>query len=318
MKFKEYLKEYIKTNDGKEWEGMLRYRVPIKPGFFKEKRGLVYRIAGENSPNNIKKNEGKKKEFSGFTKGSEPLSKGIFSGGAYIYELDANIVYDHEKDIFSQIDRNGYKWFDSVPFYKKIKPLVLKYFGEKTDKKDVMKIDMLKYLNQSGNNKKDFIKWYFDISKKLLKDKKLINDIYNEVIVPMPVYTNDEVIFNNYTVKGAYIITDIIRADKKTFEEDVVNLGSSAFYYENDPKPVDIIKERESLEDGLKKANIKYLGTLMREDIVYIDVRKNRTAERYAFFPDFDKIKKEFERRWKADYEDVFNYLTQDSNIEGI
>jgi hypothetical protein len=56
----------------------------------------------------------------------------------------------------------------------------------------------------------------------------------------------------------------------------------------------------------------------MREHIIYIDVSKNRTADRYAFFPDFDKIKKMFEEKHNAKYEDIFKYLTQEASIEGI
>ena len=220
MRFKEYLNEYI--NDKKEWEFMLDYYVPLKPYYFDNKKQKVYRIAGEKSLNNMIKNQNTKTMYSGFTKSSNDLSTGIYSGGDYLYELYANVVFKAEYDFFTNIDRNGYKWFSSGVFKYKIIPLVDKYFENKIEfyKNKISKSTdynvIYTYLNATditgkdhkktkGKRKQDFIKWYYDTSKKLLT-KDLLKEIKQEIISNKSItYSNDEVVFNDYKITGIFI-----------------------------------------------------------------------------------------------------------------
>ncbi len=276
MKFKEYLKEAHKEKEShKEWEMMLDLYVPLKPSYFKLKKNIVYRIAGENSAKNILKNQKKKILYSGFWNGSEALSRGISSGGDFLWELEGDIVFRGEYDFFTYLDRNGYKWFSSNYFKTKMRPRIEKYFeknwGNKilggwyaslvgtyfkgTDLQMAQNSPELKKI--IGKRKQDFIKWYYDESKKILNLKKSIKIIKDEIESNKSItWQNDEVVFNNYIVKGVFITI----ANNKN------------------------ITRLQSLYDTIKDLNIKFKGFIKQTDISMINVEKGIKPDKFVYF----------------------------------
>jgi hypothetical protein len=263
-------------------DGYLPITNPLYKNF--KKSALVYRIAGENSPSNIKKNENKKTLWSGFTKGSIGIAKGIYSGNTYLYEIEGDILLESELDFYTKLDRNGNKWFYSktdnfIKFQDEIIKKIEKYLNSEGKEKEQ---DTWMYLNSrkldqkvKAERKRKFIKWYYDTVKKIITKpfiSKIINDI-NKSRNIVGDYTNDEVIFNNYKVKGAYIVTNFAE-----FTDDIIK--NYALFEEPDPFGEYI--------NALEK--IPFLGFIFDQNIIKIDTEKKKYASDFAF-NDYDKVK---------------------------
>ena len=285
MEFKKYLEsldlnEYIRNNYTTEWSRMLEYKMPIKPGYFrKEPRKTVYRVAGVESARSIKQRQGRKNLLVGFTRGSTGLSQGYMSGSGVLYELDVQPVLSFDIDITTETDRNGYKWIESDVFARKMSIEItsskelLKKIGYNSGYVSPQMI--IKYLEadkdipskEAGKHKQFFIKWYYGISKKILnqyKDqileelmKKYKGRYYSDL-------SNDEIVFNDYKVKGFWLISS-------SKPEEVTDAYLS--WRIDDTKP-------------LKKTGFKFKGFIYNQDILYIDISKGRTADKYSFAND--------------------------------
>ena len=312
MKFKEYLNEYIKNSTMKEWTLMLSAKMPVKPGYLYEepKRTTVYRIAGEDSIKDIKKYEGKKGLWSGFTVGSKGIANGIFSGGAYIWELDANVQLESSLDAYTTLDRNGYKWVESKAFELKIMPLMKEYFvkeiktyNSKITIQNISKMDMLLHLKEKDKDGKKrrvqkFVKWYYGVSKDIMKKYK--NDIIKYFKDQIPIskndyYKNDEIIFNEYRIKGAYIVSDDFKKDFIQGIKDLVDFAMS-------PSDIPIIHHYEEL----KKSDIPFLGFIYKEQITKIDPK--HPASKYKFDIDMNEVIREVQS--KIDFINKINNIT--------
>ena len=317
MKFKEYLKilaEYL--NQPKEWEYMIGSYIPIKPGYFDEGTQTVYRIAGINSASDMVKNQGKKGMWSGFTKGSSGLSGGIYSGGDFLYELKANVTFKGANDLWSHIDRNGYKWVDANESTHKITKAVSKYFTSLPDfvkvygrkPANVMFDEKKAYLEGTGKfkatkkeigiRKRDFIKWYYGFMKKFVNIhkedlKKEISQSSLDNSMNGMKYNNDEIIFNDYTIKGLYIISD--QEDEESF------FTSYALNYHTGAKDALYGKQIETV----KKYKLPYKGFIYRGDIENIKL-PNNPASKYVFNIPLKKIeefRKHLEEQQKRNIE---------------
>jgi hypothetical protein len=108
----------------------------------------------------------------------------------------------------------------------------------------------------SGMRKRDFIRWYYGVSKSILKNKNFLEKIKNEIIERKSQnYTNDEIIFDNYTVTGVF-------------------LPANEFSYIND------ISEKVQQIEQFK---LKFKGLIDEKDISKIDLNKNKSADNFAY-----------------------------------
>jgi len=285
MNFKRYLKEYIDASSNKEYDMMLSGWMPITPSLmdkFKIRYEPIYRVAGLNSPKTEKKYENKKKVFSGFTKGSQGISSGAISGGVYLYEKSGDVLIELPRDAGTSLDRNGHKWLNlytldlSTKFKGKIFDKMNKYAKKFTNSN----IDYFIKNEATQKQKRDFIKWYYDESKKLLTDnfiKNLIKEYIDSIKGVNTIWNNNELLYTNYKLNGAYIITnkplDIFKTQLK--EDDW------AFSY---------FKERL---ENLQKNNIKYLGCIYHSQIKDIH-SEFKPANTFSEYIDIDKIETEF------------------------
>jgi predicted RNA-binding protein len=255
MKFSEYIKEYIDSPASKEYENMFGGLIPVTPSMMKDltiRIPVVYRVAGAASPSTEKRYEGKKKVFSGFTKGSSGIARGAISGGTYLYEKSADVLVNLKFDAGTRLDRNGNKWlnfFDGEGLEYKAKMFdKMKDYVKKIDPKSESLEEFILF-KATQNQKKDFIKWYFDESKKILTKKfmdKLLKD-YNKKANNIITWNNNELLYTNYTIKGAYIIVH---------------------------EPLDLYTTDDVFYDKLetlKKNKIKYLGNIYYKQIKDID-----------------------------------------------
>jgi hypothetical protein len=294
MTFKQHL---LNLNESeKEWEYMLDFMVPVKPGYFDfQETTTVYRIAGIQSPSDMKKREGKKGIYTGFTKGSTGVSRGIFSGSKYLWELEGKVQFDSEHDFYTRLDRNGYRWFKSEFFEKKMEVKVKEYF-KKRNLEGYSWSFYNEYLDKEnpkirGERKRDFIKWYYDESKKLIKkyNKEIIQEVKEKHKNPTAGYDNDEVLFNEYKIIGAYITTAF--KEKETFTS-----GVDTWSIINEPEPF------KQQVDNLKKNNIKNLGFIYLSDIIKIDKDKGKTPNKYKFNISLEKLTKEIEKDMQKNF----------------
>jgi hypothetical protein len=257
------------------------WETSTKTKFLQTQKTKGLQNVGLQSPANAKKYEGKKTEFSGFTKGSDSLAGGYFSGNAIMYELQADVLFGMPKDFFSDVDRNGYKWLSNDSFGTYIQKKMEEYY--KKHEPDPLgssnyEIDyrMATYLEGDGKRKRDFIKWYYVQAQIFLRNPKNVEKVIKQE-THLNDYKHDEVVFNNYKIIGAYVIGPKLLQSSKRFALDAVeyNITSIIDAYKN-----------------IKKAKIKYLGTILEVEIKKINLEKGKEAKDLAFFPPYDKIEK--------------------------
>jgi hypothetical protein len=298
MKVKDF-KQYL-TETEKEWVYMLDLMVPVKPGYFDfQGTEIIYRVSGLQSPRNMKKREGKKGIYTGFTKGSTGVSRGIFSGSQYLWELEGKVQLDSDHDFYTRLDRNGYRWFKSTAFKNMMEVKVKEYFKEKnlegyswsfynaylTDEKVSKK--------EQGERKRDFIKWYYDESKKIIKyyGKDIVKEIKDKYKDQTAGYNNNEILFNEYKIIGAYIISDYS-------EKEIYTEGMDYWVLTDFGTPYQYRIEE------LKKYKIPQLGFIYKQDIAKIDKDKGKTPDKFKFKSNIDvkKLEKEIRKRIEREF----------------
>ena len=260
---------------------------PVKPGFFPKKREIVYRIAGENSIGNIKKYQNKAPQWSGFTKGSNALSTGFSSGGAVVYVLEADILFQAEYDFFTHLDRNGYKWFKSATYETKIKREIQTYVENKIPRADFSGVQWTYYgyyylkgedIDDTDKNKGktvskrkgEFIKWFFDMIKSKYTNTKAKETLQKEIADKgSTVYNNDEVVFNRYKIISTYIMTPFT---KNEFMEELKYQGGE-------------YNLKRHLIGLLRKGGLPFDGYLSTKDVEKIDNNRGKFITNFAFLP---------------------------------
>ena len=296
--FKQHLSNLSESE--REWIYMLDFMVPVKPGYFDfQETATVYRVAGLQSAKNIKKREGKKGIYTGFTKGSTGVSRGIFSGAQYLWVLEGKIQLDSDHDFYTRLDRNGYRWFKSTAFKNMMEVKVKEYFKEKTLEgyswsyyKNYLTDEKVSKKEQ-GERKRDFIKWYYDTSKKIIKyyGKDIVKEIKDKYSEGSHSYANNEILFNEYKIIGAYIISDYS-------EKEIYTEGMDYWVLTDDGTPYQYFAEE------LKKYKIPQLGFIFKDDIKYIDKDKGKTPDKFKFKFDIDlkKLEKEIRKRIEREF----------------
>ncbi len=227
MKFKEYLKdpkdlnEYINNNSmEKEWSLILKGWIPLRPSLLDSMEiDKVYHVTDIANYDNLIKYQNQKKQISTFTKGKEWLASGARTRGGVLVELRGKTVFVSPSDLFSALSRNGYRWIQpslgmkrSRAFATKVQEKVYQYLRDQTNSNKIPKKVMVGLLSTAGinplynlvdelpkNEKRDFIKFYFDLIKKEM-NKQVKDDIFKDLLELQDGNISNEVLLHDYKI----------------------------------------------------------------------------------------------------------------------
>jgi hypothetical protein len=184
--------------------------------------------------------------------------------------------------VYTKTDRNGFKWIYHTTFSDYMLPEVVKFFENKGIKFDFSSSRL--YLDDKsldpkirGERKREFIKWYYDTSKKIIKKhgQKIIDAVKKTTASSVDShFNNDEIVFSQYKVKGVYVIVDIRKKDFENYQKELDYLKDFG---------LDLFLETEC--NNLKKTGYDKLfkGLLDKQDVPGIDKDKGRTPDKFAF-----------------------------------
>jgi len=239
MKFKNFIEEkYI--NDTKEWQLMAKLAVPLSPSLLQELEVDIpkaYHVTDLKGFKNLLKLQGKRKDVACFTRGSEGISRGALTNGSILTEVSGKSSFMADKDFKSKLDRNGIRWIeaygdvggeefskDSIIFNKFSKIMEDKILHKYSIKKIE---DMYNLLTDtmSGKEKGEFIKWYFDESKKIM-NKSFIKDVRDTIKrfrgSPRNPYSNNELFIHDIKILNVFVIdtdNDWVDPESPDFDE---------------------------------------------------------------------------------------------------
>jgi hypothetical protein len=189
-------------------------------------------------------------------------------------ELNATVVFDMERDFFSAVDRNGYKWINSKVFEKEMDKVMKKFLKSKNV------LSLWSYFTEDGVSKKEkqqrkreVVSFYMNKSKEIIH--KNLPKIKSELLKELEKgknYTNDEVLFNDFEIECGYLVTDYHKADLTN--PDTLNaIGQFDVNKIHD----DIVNAKELM----KKRNIPYCGIIFNKDVAKIS--PDNPASKFAF-----------------------------------
>jgi len=223
MKFKNFIEEkYI--NDTKEWQLMAKLSLPLSPSLLQELESDVpkaYHVTDLNGFKNLSKLQGKRKDVACFTRGSEGISKGALTNGSILAEVSGKSSFMADKDFKSKLDRNGIRWIEAYgdvggeEFSRD--SIILNKFSKIMEDKILHKysIKRIEYMynlltdSMSGKEKGEFIKWYFDESKKIM-NKSFISDVRDTIkrfrSSPRNPYSNNELFIHDIKILNVSVI----------------------------------------------------------------------------------------------------------------
>jgi len=297
--FKNFLEEkYI--NSEAEWNFMILGFVPLNDWIFRSNEinieiDRAYRVESVDGMRILLKHQGRKKQFPTFTRGSSGLSKGAIVNAEVLLELSGYTFGNLGMDAGTSLDRNGKRWLDlnyfnngANLFANKIIPKIQKKIGFKYDldggNEEYYEV-LDKFVEMSGKEKRDFVKWYYKEAKKLITPKLLknIQDLlknkdYNKN------FDNDEILLHDIKVNKVWFIEE--EKDKLIKDEQLLKYLYDEFVYEYDEYS-DFIEflenERpELLKNGINDfvkslpKDVKFCGFIKRDFIKKIDVSKNK------------------------------------------
>ena len=230
MKFKEYLqgqpkelrrlREYIKHSSAKkEHDLMAKGYMPLSPSILKQfetKIDKVYHVTSLEKFSAVEKLQNKRKDISTFTRGSRGLSNGAVESTDLLIELSGMTSFKSAADLSSVLDRNGHRWLKAIldgeaivnnKFTVKINKAMMKYFNIDSRFSIPQAIGML-----TQNGKRDFIKWYYDESKKIITPS-LIKEIrarFLEISTGYQIhdYDNNEILLHNFKINKVWAVSD--------------------------------------------------------------------------------------------------------------
>ena len=215
MKFKELIEKYIDGDRRKEWELMIDGYMPLTPSILKEFEIFIpetYHVTDYYSAKYIVKLQGKKKDIATFTKGSEGISGGAIADADILFTLEGYSSFQATQDFESVLDRNGHRWLNPMKdkgliVNNKFSVPMKKAIIEEYNLEDRFGISSL-VENMSGKEKAQFIKFYFNVAKKLTT-KSLIKEIQKSIESSYTSdYDNNEILLHNFKVKKTEIIID--------------------------------------------------------------------------------------------------------------
>jgi hypothetical protein len=136
----------------------------------------------------------------------------------------------------------------------------------------------------SGQRKKEFIEWYYDTSKKILKKhgKEITEEIKKSLKGSDSDYDHDEVVFNQYKVKEVYIVSSLNRHGYTELLKD----KDFRDIYIGDTNPLEP-EYKNLVKAGFEK---QFKGVIEQEKIPLIDKEKGKTPDKLAFW-NYKKLK---------------------------
>ena len=247
--------------------------LPLSPSIMKEFEIFmpeVFHTTNARGLDTVIKLQGKKVDIPTFTRGSEGLAQGARTFTDFVIELEGYSSFSADTDMVTLLDRNGHRWlskhadagvgFDgiifksfTVPIMKKLR---IKYNFDVEERYYMIKEKMEEALeNMNGKEKKEFIKFYYDESKKLIT-KSLVQKLKKSLVKARANrssdFTNDEVLLHNFKIKGVYRVVDSWELDDSSKDnEEVMKLR----------------KMKEKNDKELKNKGVKVLDWIDRDDI---------------------------------------------------
>jgi len=281
MSFKLFLEKYAVPSGSKEWDMMIKGFLPLHHTVLDQeiKVPKAFRVSSFTSLTWTKKGQGKKRQLPCFLKGSKALASGAPSGSDVLIELEGTTSIHLPIDSGTIISRNGYRWImdtmflrDFVPeWYDNITNEMEKWF-KKNYPNEVNLIYSPDYYTLrgisdhidtywTGKEKQEFIKWYFDTAKKIIKKHNVVDVLVNSVYewYKHSSFDNDEVLLQNYKIKGVWVIEIGIPKNFTDMNKE--------------------IDDYSKFKDFIKKQGLKYCGVATKEEISKIDVKKGRYSK---------------------------------------
>ena len=273
--FKQHIKENISVfNSRKTWDYVKdsikkdseSFFLPLSSKILERALGRNRRINALHilhpaSIANLVKMQGSNKSISTFTeyKGSQQpanlVKGGIAMGGGAIAEVEGDILLNYKRDAWTELDRQGRRWFKPFhlqgsgvskkfisiykekiadEFYKDI----ISAYEKKTPEEEHGYHDYVKvreYLNKyvTKQEKAKIIKQYYDFADKLIRDQHdlILEPFFHSMGADDTFY--NEIVLNKIKIKKIYIYEIY-----KDYQSGV--------------------KQKDTLEDFLKRSKIKY------------------------------------------------------------
>ena len=273
--FKSFLEGYPLPRANKEWIMMIKGYLPLKDTIINDtfKVPKAFRVSGILSLKWTVKQQGQKKQLPAFLRGSNAVAFGAPSGNEILIELEGESALHLPVDAGTIMSRNGYRWIfdwmflqDMLPKWdENIKKELKKYFKENYPNEvnliyggdSYSQAVIIDHINDywTGKEKADFIKWYFDTAKKLTKKYNIYDKLKKSVEswYKNSSFKNDEVILQNYKIKGIWLIDHTKGLNSKEEYQE---------FYKSELKFLKIFK------------NIKFCGIVSLEDTAKINVKK--------------------------------------------
>jgi len=212
MHFRDLLEYIDNTRAKKEWELMGIGAMPLTPAILKQFEEDVqgYHVTSIKDAKNIINLQGKRKDISVFTKGSDGLSSGAYSDAEILFKIKGKSGFQKDSDLQSILDRNGHRWLDKYSslvvnneFTVPMNNILMKHYNIEDS------FEVRSFIsNMSNKEKGSFVKFYFSESKKLIT-QKLINKIKaNPMENNKRNYDNDELLVHDFKIMDAFFIKE--------------------------------------------------------------------------------------------------------------
>jgi len=183
----------------------------------------TYHVTDFYEVKNIMKLQGKRIDIATFTKGSEGISMGAIADSDVFFTLERYSSFQALRYFESVLDRNGHRWLNPLRdqdlivnnnFSVPMKKAIIKEYNLE----DRFGIPALAE-NMNAKEKAQFIKFYFDESKKLTT-KSLLKKIKDSIAKGHTGnYDNNEILLHNFKVKSIKLILDTDFEDDNHKEE---------------------------------------------------------------------------------------------------
>lgn len=168
----------------KEWAFASDGYLPLSPSLLKDMETdikHIYHVTDIKGYQKLKTIQNRRIDIPCFTKGSWSVAQGTQTKGEVLVTLKGKASIFFEGDVNTYLDRNGLRWLSTkghvskpvndivYQFAMKILPKVIKKFDILTTQPSKITIDVGNFIyKKDGNIKRQFMKYYYDESKKLV------------------------------------------------------------------------------------------------------------------------------------------------------
>ncbi len=278
--FKSFLEGYPLPRANKEWKMMVKGKLPLRDIIIDNtfKVPKAFRVSGLLSLKWTTKQQGQKKQLPAFLRSSKAVAVGAPSGNEILIELEGESDLHLPLDSGTIMSRNGYRWIFDWQLLEKMLPdwhdnitKELKGYFKKNYPNEINLIYGSDTYSQAviidhidtywtGKEKADFIKWYFDTTKKITKKENIYEKLKKAVQEWYDIgsFKNDEILLQNYKIKGIWLI------------DHTKGLNSKEEYQEFYRSELKFLKRFKS---------IKFCGIVSQDDVAKINVEKGKYPE---------------------------------------